>query len=323
MKKKSSVFIYTLIIGLLVLSTSCKKDGIPVLTTNAVSEISQTTAKSGGNVTSDGGLAITYRGVCWSTTTNPTIADNKTIDSEGIGSFTSKLSGLTAGTTYYVRAYARSSNGTGYGDVVTFKTSGEGGTTGTFTDPRDGNVYKTITIGGQIWMAENLKYLPSVVGSTTGSETIPYYYVYAYNGTNVSDAKATDNYNTYGVLYNWTAAIASCPAGWHLPSDAEWTKLTDNLGGEDIAGGKLKETGTTNWLSPNTGATNKANFTALPGGYRYNGGFEYIGYYGYWWSATDVNTNYAWYRLLYFDLSNSYRYYMNKQSAYSIRCVKD
>ena len=96
---------------------------------------------------------------------------------------------------------------------------------GTFVDSRDGTEYKTIKIGNQTWMAENLKYLPSVVGPATGSSTDPYYYVYGYQGTDVATAKATTNYQNYGVLYNWTAATTACPAGWHLPTDAEWNVL--------------------------------------------------------------------------------------------------
>ena len=116
-----------------------------------------------------------------------------------------------------------------------------------FTDARDGTHYDAVKIGNQVWMAENLKYLPSVVGPATGSETAAYYYVYDYDGTDVMAAKATANYTTYGVLYNWPAAMNACPTGWHLPSDAEWTELTDYLGGSGVAGGKLKEIGTTHW----------------------------------------------------------------------------
>jgi len=90
-----------------------------------------------------------------------------------------------------------------------------------YTDHRDGNIYPTIQIGNQCWMAKNLAYLPSVVGASTESNTVAYYYVYGYNGTDVNAAKATTNYSTYGVLYNWTAASTACPSGWHLPTDAE------------------------------------------------------------------------------------------------------
>ena len=208
-----------------------------------------------------------------------------------------------------------------------------------FTDPRDGNVYKIITIGDQVWMAENLAYLPSVNMVADGSEDAAgsYYYVYGYDGTNVADAKATDNYATYGVLYNWTAAMDGeassttnpsgiqgvCPAGWHLPSDAEWTELTDYLGGTG-AGGKLKETGTTHWASPNTGATNETGFTALPGGYRnYDGSFLGIGYYGFWWSATEGLASSAWARYMTNGNSNVGRDHGSKEVGFSVRCVRD
>src|SRR5690554_394340 len=200
-----------------------------------------------------------------------------------------------------------------------------------FTDPRDGNVYKIITIGDQVWMAENLAYLPSVNMVADGSEDAAgsYYYVYGYDGTNVADAKATGNYATYDVLYNWTAAMNACPDGWHLLSDAEWTELTDYLGGASVAGGKLKETGTIEegtglWEAPNTGATNETGFTALPGGLRHdNGPFSNIGSYGTWWSATEDGTYVAWNRSMFYDLSNVSRDYSNKELGFSVRCLRD
>jgi uncharacterized protein (TIGR02145 family) len=210
--------------------------------------------------------------------------------------------------------------------VIFYKPTIEETTSGTFIDSRDGNEYNWVQIGDQVWMAENLAYLPSVNMVADGSEDAAgsYYYVYGYDGTNVAEAKATDNYATYGVLYNWTAAMNACPDGWHLPSDAEWTELTDYLGGESVAGGKLKETGTTHWASPNTGATNETGFTALPGGYRNSSGsFVSIGYYGYWWSATEIGATSAWYRFMFFYSSDvsSYNYY--KEVGLSVRCLRD
>lgn len=194
----------------------------------------------------------------------------------------------------------------------------------TFTDPRDGNVYDTVTIGTQTWMAENLRYLPSVAGPGTGSFTTPYYYVYHNVGTNVQEAKANINYFNYGVLYNWTAAISACPSGWHLPSDAEWTQLIDYLGGDGTAGGKLKEAGTSHWNSPNTGATNETGFTALPGAYRHlDGKFYDFGSFGYWWSATEYGTSEAWLRCIHYSYSDVFRYNLDKQLGLSVRCVKD
>jgi len=323
-----------LVIGLfLVFALGCIKEEVPTVSTTEITNVTMSSAISGGYVEDDGGMGIIDCGICWSTNDNPTIADNKTIDTLGAFGFESSITGLEANTTYYVRAYATNSVGTGYGNVISFKTSGFS----TFTDPRDGNVYKTIQIGNQIWMAENLKYLPSVVGYETGSVTYPYYYVYGYNGTNISDAKATENYATYGVLYNWSAVMGGamnsnnnpsgvrgvCPEGWHVPSEAEWTQLTDFLGGVNLAGGKLKETGTTHWNSPNTGATNETGFTALPGGGYYGVNFSSIGSYGYWWSATASDNNNAWSRNLDYYASAIFRDYDIKFLGISIRCVRD
>lgn len=200
-------------------------------------------------------------------------------------------------------------------------------------DNRDGNVYDVVQIGNQAWMAENLMYLPSIVGPSTSSQTTPYYYVYGYDGTDVNDAKTKANYANYGVLYNWPAAMNGaasstanpsgvqgvCPTGWHLPSDAEWTQLTDYLGGTSIAGGKLKETGTTHWNSPNTEATNEIGFTALPGGNRStNASFDGIGYYGGWWSATGVL---YWY--MHYSSGGVYRAGDGTEFGHSVRCVRD
>ena len=222
--------------------------------------------------------------------------------------------------------------------VIFYKPTIEETTSETFIDSRDGNEYNWVQIGDQVWMAENLAYLPSVNMVAYGSAAGSYYYVYGYDGTNVADAKATDNYATYGVLYNWTAAMDGeassttnpsgiqgvCPDGWHLPSDAEWTELTDYLGGTSVAGGKLKETGTTHWASPNTGATNETGFTALPGGLRHdNGTFTNIGDGGYWWSATEYVATYACGRSMIFNLSNLYRLYDNKVVGFSVRCLRD
>jgi len=224
--------------------------------------------------------------------------------------------------------------------VIFYKPTIEETTSGTFIDSRDGNEYNWVQIGDQVWMAENLAYLPSVNMVADGSEDAAgsYYYVYGYDGTNVPDAKATDNYATYGVLYNWTAAMEGeassttnpsgiqgvCPAGWHLPSDAEWTELTDYLGGTSVAGGKLKETGTTHWASPNTGATNETGFTALPGGNRgSNGTFGDIGGGGSWWSATEYGATYARRRDMNYGYSGVYRDRYSKEVGFSVRCVRD
>ncbi len=305
---------------------------LPSVTTTAISAITQTTAQSGGNVTSDGNATVTSRGICWSTSANPTIANNKTTDGIGINSFTSNLTGLTANTTYYVMAYAINSAGTAYGNQVSFTTT-SGGVTGTVTDI-DGNVYNTVTIGTQVWMAENLrttKYndgtsIPNVTNEGLWNYSTTQGYCWYNNDVN--------NKNTYGGLYNWFTVNTGklCPAGWHVPTRTEWTTLTTFLGGENVAGGKLKEAGTTHWLSPNTGATNETGFSALPGGYRSSWGYfsiSGIGAEGGWWSSTDEPSlreglqGIGYYWLLSYNNSVSQAPMNNFSFGYSIRCLKN
>lgn len=314
---------------LLMLTNSCEKDDnnnttgqIPVLTTTAVSNITQTIASCGGNITSNGGATVTARGVCWSTVQNPTIAHNKTTDGTGAGSFTSNITGLTAGTIYYVRAYATNNTGTGYGSAMLFTTQG-----GTTVTDIDGNVYHTVTIGTQVWMVENLKTtkyrdgtsIPNVTdGAAWSSLTTGAYCDYANNPT---------NYAIYGKLYNWYAATNAhniAPTGWHVPTDAEWSTLTTYLGGESVAGGKLKEIGTTHWASPNAEATNETGFTALPWGFRYSyGTFTIVGNHGYWWSSTEDNATYAFNRYMYYSSGYVGKNYNKKAGGLYVRCVRD
>jgi uncharacterized protein (TIGR02145 family) len=191
----------------------------------------------------------------------------------------------------------------------------------------DGNVYRTVMIGGQVWMAENLRVthyrngdsIPNVTdNSAWGSLTGGAYCGYDGDSSNVA---------AYGLLYNWYAVVDTrniAPAGWHVASDAEWQTLADSLGGNALAGGKMKETGTAHWSTPNTGATNESGFTALPGGYRdYDGNSYSIGYIGYFWSATEFNSNFAWYRYLFYDLADINRFDYGKVAGFSVRCVKD
>jgi len=197
----------------------------------------------------------------------------------------------------------------------------------TFIDTRDGNSYKTVKIGNQLWMAENLKYLPSVVSSSVGSYTNTCYYVYGYNGTNVSEAKLLSNYNSYGVLYNWEAAKLSCPEGWHLPSDKEWLQLFEFAGGIDIASNKLKEKGTLHWLSTKAAVLDEFGFTALPGGDRTEDGgkgrFDDLGYAAYFWSSTEYLTYGGWYWILTYNEDTINKRNQGKVMVCSIRCIKD
>lgn len=185
----------------------------------------------------------------------------------------------------------------------------------------------TVTIGNQVWMAKNLDVdhyrngdlIPEVKDSAQWANLTTGAWCY-YNNDTANGA-------IYGKLYNWHAVNDSrglAPDGWHVPSDAEWTLLSTYLGGESVAGGKLKEAGTTHWQSPNKDATNEIGFTALPCGIRYwYGAFNGIGLWGNWWSSTEYGTSNAWFRGLGCDYSYLYRYSIDKEEGFSVRCVKD
>jgi len=278
--------------------------GVPTVETDSVTNITQTTATSGGNVTSEGGSTVTARGVCWSRSQNPTLSDSKTTDGSGTGSFTSDITGLAANTPYYVRAYATNSSGTGYGNQVIFRTGGQGCPgVPTVTDSRDGQVYPTVKIGDQCWLQKNMNY-------QTGNS-------WCWDNN-------TSNCDTYGRLYDWETALGVCPSGWHLPSDNEWTVLTDFLGGYKIAGGKMKEAGTTHWLSPNTEATNSSEFTALPGGSLGGDGFFYmLNANTFFWSSVAESDTMAFERILYYNLEECTPWAPYKKVGISVRCIKD
>lgn len=306
---------------------------VPEVVTYEVTDITGTSAKCGGNITSDGGATVTMRGVCWSIGQTPKVSDNKTNDSTGAGSFFSNITGLIPSTTYYVRAYATNSAGTGYGSAMSF-TTWQALQTGTMTD-YDGNTYQTVKIGDQWWMAENLKVthyrngdaIPNITGNsgwydlTTGA-----YCDYDNNSSNVS---------TYGRLYNWYAVDDSrniAPTGWHVPSDEEWKQLEMYLGmsqseadgtgyrGTD-EGSKLKST--SGWINNGNG-TNESGFTALSGGSRDHGGtFANMGSSADFWSLAEYHSTNAWSRSLGYYYSDVYRYYRSKHYGFSVRLIRD
>ena len=191
----------------------------------------------------------------------------------------------------------------------------------------DGNEYGTVLIGNQVWMSENLKVTKYKDGTAIPTGHSNSVWSNLSSGAYAVYDDDDVNTDTYGFLYNWYAVDDSriiAPDGWHVPTDDEWTTLTDYLGGTSVAGGKMKETGTEHWGSPNTDATNESGFTALPGGYRStNGSYGNQGYYGYFWSSTENNSDTAWYRVLHYNYSDVSRSSSNKRYGFSLRCVRD
>lgn len=407
---------------------------LAALTTTAVSMITATNAIAGGNVTSDGGGAISARGICWNLMSNPTISGNKTNDGNGIGIFISSITGLQHGTTYYVRSYATNNAGTAYGDQVCFTTNcispdlispGNNGVLdngcngideimswffdwsncpnatsynlyvkypgaknptldiiitdseylfsqrnawiayqlrlgwtwkvrallngewGEWSNDRifnveplntdcfpkkvndiDGNEYNTVIIRTQLWMKENLRttkyndgsFIYNIRDNTEWSNLKTPGYCWFNNDS-------ASNKNIFGGLYNWYAVNTGklCPVGWHVPTDTDWTTLINEyLSGMNVAGGKLKEAGTEHWASPNYGATNETDFTALPGGFRYsNGLFGRLREVADFWSSSENSTSSA----LDYGIDNLYEKINRdsdpKNGGFSIRCIKD
>jgi uncharacterized protein (TIGR02145 family) len=193
----------------------------------------------------------------------------------------------------------------------------------------DGNIYHTVNIGTQVWMVENLKTTHYRDGSAIPNITADTTWIHLTTGAYCDFGNYAYYSTTYGRLYNGYAISNShniCPTGWHVPSDAEWTTLTTFLGGESIAGRKLKETGTTHWQSPNTGATNETGFTALPSGFRNYDGLFSPGYYGsgsigYWWSSGVLQLTSG--RGVMYNNIEVTRIGESPTVGYSVRCVKD
>jgi uncharacterized protein (TIGR02145 family) len=304
---------------------------LATLITLPIGNITATSAVSGGTISNSGGTTITHRGICWNNTPNPTTADSMIENGAGTGSFTINLSWLSPNTTYYVRAFAINSAGTAYGNELSFTTS----TSNTIISSNpgagvtfNGYTYTSIVLGnGQEWMSENLKTTVYANGDPIPNVTDSLQWL-----TTTSGAWAYYNDNSsfnsqYGKLYNWYTVVDSrnvCPNGWHVPTDLEWTILTDYLGGLIVSGGKMKNTGTQYWQSPNLAATNNIGFSALPGGYRsmFNSFFE-IGNFAYFWSTSVFNSTNAWTRYLSFNSASTFKDGNSKSDGFSVRCLKN
>jgi uncharacterized protein (TIGR02145 family) len=190
----------------------------------------------------------------------------------------------------------------------------------------DGNVYRTVVIGDQVWFGENLKTTRYEDGDPIPETTGETEWLNLTGGAYCKFENDPANVGVYGLLYNWYAVQDSrnvCPAGWHVPTYGDWTALVDFLEGESEAGGILKEKGTSHWKSPNTGATDDYGFTALPSGYRSGGMFREPGYYAVFWSATEADATDGHMLDLISSSSQAYLEEAFKIDGYSVRCIKD
>jgi uncharacterized protein (TIGR02145 family) len=307
---------------------------VPSLTTADPTFWSHFAFRTGGNITNDYEGIVTERGICWGNSHNPTVSDNKVKDENGgTGEFINYFGYLTPNTTWYLRAYATNSAGIGYGNevIVTIPWNtpafNVGITYGTVSDI-DNNIYKTVNIGSQTWMAENLRttklndgsLIPIITTDAAWSAMTAPAYCFSTNDEGFKPI--------VGAIYNFYALSTSkvCPTGWHVPDQTEVTTLEYSLGGVALAAGKLKEVGSDHWRNPNVDATNESGFTALPASGRQDAGYFDPGADSYccWWVSDSLGP-YG----IYFGMTNESGRLQNdgsgqtKPTGMSVRCVKD
>ena len=287
------------------------------------SGVSSVIAYTGGNGGTQSGQTVTSTGV-----TGLTATLQAGTFASGNGSLTYTITGTpaSAGTASFAI------NIGGKTGTLSFSVAEQLiGTAGPDISDVDGNTYKTVFIGTQQWMRENLKIskyndgttIPNVTDATEWSQLTAGAWVYYKNDPLNNDK--------YGKLYNWYAVSPTkngnknvCPTGWHVPIYSEWSVLIGYLGGGTVGGGKMKEVGTTNWKAPNEGATNSSLFTGLPGGQRMNDGFFFgLGDYGYFWTSSENSMSEALSGFLYTRYGDAYSYYGSRLDGFSVRCLKD
>jgi uncharacterized protein (TIGR02145 family) len=428
MKKITECYLVIIYLIAGTILSGCKKENVPTVRTTPVSDITGVNATSGGTITDEGSSSIIIRGVCWSTDVNPTIADNKTIDGRGKGSFSSNITGLNVDVVYYIRAYAANSVGTGYGRVVSFISYGQSPTattssvtnieattatlignvvannlstvvtleygtttsygttvtaaqsplTGvttssvnadiaglteatiyhfrvkavnslgttygsdlTFTTllaDVEGNTYNTINIGTQVWMQENLRttrYRNGNLIGTTSPATLDITNLiipkYQWECTNV-------NYGRFYTYYAITDSRNVCPAGWHVPTDNDWTTLTYFLtnngygfegSGNDIAKSLAATSGfiadtTAGNVGNDQASNNSSGFTGLPSGGRFSSGVvNFVNLHGIWWSSTEGSPTFAYFRCIGYIPAQVYRGIFSESYGLPVRCLRD
>ncbi len=290
------------------------------VTTDPVTNITSVSAQCGGQVTSDGNGTLSARGVCWSASATPSLSHCDGFTTDTGNNFLSKISGLLNDTTYKVVAYITNEQGTAYGSVRTFSTRLPCGQAIVFY----GNAtYHSVLIGSQCWLKENLNIGTRITGSQNQDPSNPTVEKYCFNDDST-------NCSLYGGLYQWDEAMRSsvtpgaqgiCPSNWHIPSDAEWSVLTTFLGGDSVAGTKMKSA--TGWYNNGNG-TNISGFTGLPGGFRGNdSNFNNLTQLGFFWSSTQADASSAWNRKLNYDTAIVTKYNSFMTNGFSVRCIRN
>ncbi len=291
------------------------------ITTSSPENITSNSAVLGGDITGNGNSTVTERGIVYGTGQNPTINNYKIVFGYDVVSFSNLINGLNSNTTYFVRAYAINNQGVAYGNEVSFQTLE---TDNELVTDIDGNVYETVKIGEQVWFMSNLKTTKYNDGVPVSNIVDNFEWEHTNTGAYCWQNNLVEYKTLYGALYNWYAVRTDklCPAGWHIPTDSEWSTLVNYLGGSGLAGGKLKSQ--SSWESPNKGATNSTGFTGLPGGQRNgNGAFGNIKIRGTFWSSTENVSGKAWLRYLSFSSPDCYHRDYYKIYGLSVRCIKD
>lgn len=311
--------------------------------TMEVSTIEMVSAYCGAIITNDFGYPISNYGIVWAITSNPTVETNIGIAYGDVeyDTFIKNIDSLEPSTNYYVRAFVSNIAGLAYGNEMSFTTKDN--CVDTLFDVRDGVVYDVVQIGNQCWMQENLKYLPEVHRLNQVSIEESRYYVYDYDGILLSEAIESENYTTYGVLYNWEAARFACPSGWHLSTQNDWVELeryiclSENCDSvfpyDDFSGsfgefeGSMLIKDTALWISDeitNNTFVGASGFNALPAGWKFSTSyFSSINTLAQFWLATEIDEDRAIARYLTNSNSTINRYFRDKDTGNSVRCVLD
>jgi len=324
----NQVFIFTIFLTFLHSCTFPDLRTLATITSSEAKYITPISATIDCNITNGGDAYISERGVCYSKNPTPTIESTVVKQNEWALNFTIYITCLEVKTKYYARAFAINEKGTAYSEEISFTTKNwEIGSLSDF----DGNTYRTFKISDldQTWMQENLK----VTHFSNGDQLL-----HVQNPTDWKNLKTgaycvlpnfSDYKEIYGLLYNAYVVEDNrniCPTGWHVPNEAEWQVFSDYLGGDEVSGGKMKESGKTHWISPNTSADNSSGFTGLPGSSRLEDGYfldAALGNYGQWWSATSTNNLEMYGHALSYLYGSKSKGQVSKNYGRSIRCIKD